>query len=226
MKLYPSTTAMAGLIVVLSLASCSSPDSQETQGTPEFEIVEATIEDIQNAITTKQTTATEIVHMYLERIKAYNGVCVNQPEGILGPVSTIPNAGQINALMTLNLRPEQREAWGFDERRARSMTDGEDNDPDMPDALEVAAALDEEFARTGKLVGPLHGVVFAIKDQYDTFDMRTTLGMDASYENDRPPDDAHVIKSLRDAGAIILAKANLGGRRLTTIQELFWRDTV
>ena len=47
MKLYPSTTAMAGLIVVLSLASCSSPDSQETQGTPEFEIVEATIEDIQ-----------------------------------------------------------------------------------------------------------------------------------------------------------------------------------
>ena len=127
---------------LLSVASAqSSPGSQEIQGTPKFEIVEATIEDIQKAITTKQMTATDIVHMYLQRIKTYNGVCVNQPEGILGPVSTIPNAGQINALMTLNLRPEHREEWGFDERKARSMTDREDNDPDMPDALEVAAAL-------------------------------------------------------------------------------------
>ena len=29
---------------------------------------------------------------------------------------------------------------------------------------------------TGRLIGPLHGVVLAIKDQYDTFDMRTTVG--------------------------------------------------
>ena len=49
----------------------------------------------------------------------------------------------------------------------------------MPDALETAAALDAQFAQTGKLVGPLHGVVMAIKDQYDTFDMRTTSGADA-----------------------------------------------
>jgi amidase len=59
-------------------------------------------------------------------------------------------------------------------------------------------------------VGPLHGIVFSIKDQYDTFDMRTTLGMDAAYANDPPPDDANFIKRLRDADAIILAKANLG----------------
>ena len=50
----------------------------------------------------------------------------------------------------------------------------------------------------------------AIKDQYDTFDMRTTSGADAFYANDRPPDDATFIKRLRDAGAIILAKSNLG----------------
>ncbi len=179
-------------------------------GSPNFEIVEASIEDIQNAIISRQLTTTDILHKYLKRIKAYNGTCVNQPDGILGDISTISGAGQINALMTLNLRPENRQAWGFDERKARSMTDLEDSDPDMPDALEVAAALDATFANTGKLVGPLHGVVFSIKDQYDTFDMRTTLGMDAFYENDRPPDDAHVIKRLRDAGAIILAKANLG----------------
>ena len=81
--------------------------------------------------------------------------------------------------------------------------------PNMPDALEVAAAQDRQFKQTGRLVGPLHGVVMAIKDQYDTFDMRTTSGADAQYANDRPPDDATFVKRLRDAGAIILAKANM-----------------
>src|SRR5438128_5158648 len=57
------------------------------------------------------------------------------------------------------------------------MTDPTDDDPAMPDALEVAAQQDAYFASTGKLIGPLHGVVFSIKDQYDTFDMRTTGGM-------------------------------------------------
>ena len=49
----------------------------------------------------------------------------------------------------------------------------------------------------------------AIKDQYDTFDMRTTSGADAQYANDRPPDDATFVRRLREAGAIILAKANM-----------------
>ena len=89
------------------------------------------------------------------------------------------------------------------------MTDTVDDDPNMPDALEVAAAQDRQFKQTGKLVGPLHGVVMAIKDQYDTFDQRTTSGADAQYANDRPPDDATFVRRLRDAGAIILAKANL-----------------
>src|SRR5439155_21049394 len=80
----------------------------------------------------------------------------------------------------------------------------------MPDALEVAAQQDAYFASTVKLIGPLHGVVFSIKDQYDTFDMRTTAGMDAAYANDRPPDDATFVKRLREAGVIILAKANMG----------------
>ena len=80
----------------------------------------------------------------------------------------------------------------------------------MPDALEIAAALDAKLASTGELVGPLHGAVFAIKDQYDTFDMRTTSGADVDYANDRPPCDANFVAKLRDAGAIILAKSNLG----------------
>ena len=175
-----------------------------------FHLLEARISDIQSAIESKTLTSTELVKLYLARIKAYNGTCVAEPEGILGPIKTIPNAGQINALQTLNLRPAVRKEWGFDDRKARSMTDDADSDPAMPDALEVAAELDRKFAETGKLVGPLHGVVMAVKDQYDTFDMRSTSGADAFYANDRPPDDATFVARLREAGAIILAKSNLG----------------
>ncbi|HSU88636.1 MAG TPA: amidase family protein, partial [Terriglobia bacterium] len=180
--------------------------------TPKFRIEETTIEDIQSAILRGELTSTRVVQLYLNRIKAYNGTCVNQPDGILGlgPITPIKNARQLNALITLNLRPGKREAMGFDRRKARSMTDSVDANPSMPDALEVAAQQDAYFASTGKLIGPLHGIVFSIKDQYDTFDMRTTAGMDAAYANDRPPDDATFVKRLREAGAIILAKANLG----------------
>jgi amidase len=180
--------------------------------TTKFPIEEATIEDIQAAILRGELTSTRVVQLYLNRIRAYNGTCVNQPDGVLGqgPITPIKNAHQLNALMTLNLRPAKREKLGFDPRKARSMTNPADDDPAMPDALEVAAQQDAHFASTNRLIGPLHGVVFSIKDQYDTFDMRTTAGMDAAYANDRPPRDATFVKRLRQAGAIIIAKANLG----------------
>jgi amidase len=180
--------------------------------TGKFRLEEATIEDIQAAIVRGELTSTRLVQLYLNRIKAYNGTCVNQPDGVLGfgPITPIKNSHQLNALMTLNLRPAKREKLGFDPRKARSLTDPADTDPAMPDALEVAAQQDAYFASNGKLIGPLHGVVMSIKDQYDTFDMRTTAGMDAPYANDRPPHDATFVKRLREAGAIILAKANLG----------------
>jgi amidase len=175
-----------------------------------FQIEEATIADIQAAILAGSLTSTRVVELYLERIRAYNGPCVAEPQGILGPIQTVRDAGKVNALITLNLRPERREAWGFDARKARSLTDAADNDPAMLDAFEVAAAQDAHFAATGELVGPLHGVVMSIKDQYDTYDMRTTSGGDAFYANDRPPRDATFVRQLRGAGAILLAKANMG----------------
>jgi Asp-tRNA(Asn)/Glu-tRNA(Gln) amidotransferase A subunit family amidase len=195
----------------MALTGCDRSNAAATGSAPrKFHLVEARIEDIHAAILAHDLTATELVQLYLARIKAYNGTCVEEPEGILGPIKTIANAGQINALQTLNLRPAARAKWGFDVRKSRSMTDVADEDPSIPDALEVAADLDARFAATGKLVGPLHGIVFALKDQYDTYDMRSTSGADARYDNDRAPDDATFVARLRAAGAIILAKANLG----------------
>jgi amidase len=195
-------------ILTAVLAASLSVGAQQAAPT-RFHLQDASVADIQRAIIAKQITSVALVELYLKRIKVYNNTCVSEPMGILGPITTIPHARHINALSTLNLRPSSLKAWGFDERKARSMTDAIDNDPNMPDALEVAASQDRHFKQTGRLVGPLHGVVMAIKDQYDTFDLRTTSGADAQYANDRPPADATFVKRLRDAGAIILAKANL-----------------
>src|SRR5262249_19409493 len=148
----------------LSLASPSTPAAGASS--KPFQIEEATIDDIQAAILAHEVTTTQIVQSYLKRIKAYDGPCVSQPDGILGPLTTIKHAGQLNALITVNLRPSSRLALGLDARKARSMTDPTDSDPNMPDALEVAVRQDESFKVTGKLVGPLHGVVFAVKDWY------------------------------------------------------------
>lgn len=187
----------------------SATAAAQQRSAPKFHLQEASIADIQRALVAKKITSVGLVELYLKRIKTYNNACVSEPTGILGPITTIPHARQINALSTLNLRPSMRRTWGFDERKARSLTDMDDNNPNMPDALQIAAAQDRKFKQTGKLVGPLHGVVMAIKDQYDTFDMRTTSGADVQYASDRPPEDATFVKRLRDAGAIILAKANL-----------------
>lgn len=175
-----------------------------------FSLEEATIADIHAAYEAGELTSTELVNSYLARIKAYNGSGVAEPEGRLGKIETIAKSGQINAIATLNLRPATLRAWGFSPRMARSLTDPRDTAPDMPDALETAAALDAHFAATGSFKGPLHGIVFAIKDQYDTFDLRTTSAATVPYSNDRPPVDAMFVRKLREAGAIILAKSTMG----------------
>jgi Asp-tRNA(Asn)/Glu-tRNA(Gln) amidotransferase A subunit family amidase len=197
-----SALALLLLLWLPAAAASAAPQS--------FHVEEATLGQIQAALRTKRVTTVNLVNRYLTRIRAYNGSCVRQPDGILGVATTIPDAGQLNALSTLNLRPATRRAWGFDDHKARSLTDTVDSDADMPDALEVAAAQDRQFAATGNLVGPLHGMVLAIKDQFDTRDLRTTSGADAPYANDRPPRDATFVERLRAAGAIILAKANMG----------------
>ncbi|HET9447439.1 MAG TPA: amidase [Steroidobacteraceae bacterium] len=74
-------------------------------------------------------------------------------------------------------------------------------------ALAQAATLDAQ-ARQKKFRSPLHGIPIALKDAIDTADARTTAAS-AVYENRAPKEDAHVVKQLRRAGAVIFAKANL-----------------
>jgi amidase len=76
-----------------------------------------------------------------------------------------------------------------------------------PKALETADDLDARF-RTSGPVGPLHGIPVLLKDNVDTAGMPTTAGS-LSLEGYVPPDDAQIVKKLRQAGAIILAKMNL-----------------
>ena len=75
-------------------------------------------------------------------------------------------------------------------------------------AEKKAAELDEEFQRTGKL-RELHCVPVILKDNFDTADMPTSGGSSV-LKNSLPPDDAFMVKKLREAGAIILAKSNMG----------------
>src|SRR2546430_7642919 len=169
---------------------------------PRFHLEEATIADVHRAIRAKEITAEQLVQLYFKRIEAYNGTCVkgevDPATGLMyGEITPIENAGQLNAYMTLNIRGK------------RSKTDRADNDPKMMDALETARAQDAYFARTGNFVGPLHGIPIAIKDNYDTFDMRTAAGAAADYADDKPPKDATMVAKLRAAGAIILGETNL-----------------
>ena len=76
-----------------------------------------------------------------------------------------------------------------------------------PNALETARTLDLERQTEGPK-SSLHGIPVILKDNYDTFDLPTTAGS-AVLAGSIPPDDAFTVKQLRDAGAIVLGKANL-----------------
>src|SRR5712692_2210247 len=74
-------------------------------------------------------------------------------------------------------------------------------------ALGDADRLDQEFARTHKL-RPLHGIAVIVKDNYDTKNLQTTGGS-LAMKGFLPSEDAFMVKKLREAGAIVLAKSNM-----------------
>ncbi|MDB4977256.1 MAG: amidase, Asp-tRNAAsn/Glu-tRNAGln amidotransferase subunit [Myxococcaceae bacterium] len=236
-----------------------------------FHLQEATISDVHHAIKTGQITCRGIVEAYLERAKAYNGVCtklvtadgapiapaqgavraetplvfptetvpissmlpnldqyVGAPidlgrmeptatdPGVVqqyGIVTGIPHAKQVNALETINLRGERSQTCkgAFDAHPSTGPLPagapaGCEAFRQMPDALERAAELDATYGTRPDLTAmPMYCVTLAIKDWYDTKDMRATGGNDTHFAMDAAPDDATLVRQLRDKGAIIYA---------------------
>ena len=132
-----------------------------------------------------------------------------------GMIAGIPNAGQVNALSTINIRGERSvTCWGeFDRHPSEGpLPEGAPAVCEIfrqqPDALERAAELDDEYGCNPDLDAmPMYGVTFSFKDPFDTSDMRSTGGADADYDIDFPAQDHLLVKQLRDKGAIIFAKA-------------------
>jgi Asp-tRNA(Asn)/Glu-tRNA(Gln) amidotransferase A subunit family amidase len=132
-----------------------------------------------------------------------------------GMVVGIPDAGQVNALATLNIRGERSVTCRGDYDLHPSKGPLPKGAPPvceffrhLPDALEQASALDEKYGRNPDLEAmPMYGVVFSFKDSFDTKDMRSTGGGDARYDIDFPARDHVLVDQLRKKGAIIFAKA-------------------
>ena len=77
-----------------------------------------------------------------------------------------------------------------------------------PQAIGIAAALDAERQSTGPR-GPMHGIPVVLKANIDTADAMETTAGSLALKGHRPPVDAFLVSRLREAGAVILGKANL-----------------
>jgi len=127
----------------------------------------------------------------------------------------IPNAGQLNALETLNIRGERSVTCKgeFDAHPSKGpLAAGAPRVCEafrrQPDALERAAELDAQYGAKPDLAAlPMYCITTAVKDPYDTKDMRTTANNDVNFAMDVPPFDATVVARLRAKGAIIYAKS-------------------
>jgi Asp-tRNA(Asn)/Glu-tRNA(Gln) amidotransferase A subunit family amidase len=266
-----SRRLIAGLLLIASAAGAQSSAPARAR----FHVEEATIAELHRAIQQGDTTCKAIVESYIERARAYNGVCaqpitrdgasipaVSGPvragapipfptsttpvsailpkfDEYLGPridfgrmettksdptihqqygmVAGIPDAGQINALSTLNIRGERSVTCKAECDLAPSAGPLPASCPRacdafrrQPDALERAGQLDAQYRRHPDLKAmPMYCVAFSFKDVFDTKDMRSTGGADVKYAMDAPPHDATAVAELRAKGAIIYAKANL-----------------
>ncbi|MGD9740720.1 MAG: amidase family protein [Bauldia sp.] len=255
--------------VGLGSSAVGVADSQEP--TP-FSVVEATIASTHAAIQAGQVTCAEIVQQYIDRARAYNGVCTalvtadgadvpavegytRTGEPITFPTATvaastifpnldqytglpidygrmettisnpavyaqmglrvgIPNAGQINALETFNIRGERSVtcAGPYDAHPSTGPLPP-DAPPEceafrqQPDSLERAAELDALYGMNPPLDEmPLYCIVTVLKDPYETSDMRATANSDVAFAMDAPPLDSPIAAQLRSHGAIIFAK--------------------
>ena len=165
-----------GLNLVAVLIWCGATQVARAQAPlAPFELVEASIPQLQAALATALVTSHDLVSMYLARIDAYDK---------RGPA--------LNAISVTNSK-----------------------------ALEEADALDAE-RRAGVLRGPLHGIPVVVKDNYETAGLQTAAGS-AALASFIPSEDAYLVKKLRAAGAIVIAKTNMHefAYGITTVGSLF-----
>jgi amidase len=77
-----------------------------------------------------------------------------------------------------------------------------------PDALFIADSLDE-MRVNGTILGSLHGIPVMLKDNISTHDKMHTSAGSVALQDNYAPYDAHIVKLLREAGAVILGKTNM-----------------
>ena len=82
------------------------------------------------------------------------------------------------------------------------------SEPLFDDAVKQARDLDAYFSRTGRLIGPVHGVPVSVKDQFNVRGVDTTLGYIA--RSFKPAErDASLVQTLKGLGAIIITKTTI-----------------
>ena len=140
----------------------------------------------------------------------------------VGMRAGVPNAGQLNALETINIRGERSVTCKGEFDRHPSQGPLPAGAPAVceefrkqPDALERAAELDKQYGANPDLAKlPMYCVVFSFKNWYDAKDMRGSGGNDVDFAMDVPKYDSPDVGDLRSKGAIIYAVAtadNVGG---------------
>jgi amidase len=77
-----------------------------------------------------------------------------------------------------------------------------------PEAISIAELLDGE-RQSGHERGPLHGIPIVLKDNIDTADQMTTTAGSLALAGVKAAKDAFLVEKLRQAGVVILGKANL-----------------
>ena len=127
-----------------------------------------------------------------------------------GMVVGIPNAGQLNAYETLNIRGERSVTCKgkFDAAPGTPLPAGApagcEKFRQQPDALERAAELDKQYGTHPDLAKlPMYCAVISVKNWYDVTDMRSTGGNDVNFAMDAAPTDMTVVSELRKKGAVI-----------------------
>jgi amidase len=88
-----------------------------------------------------------------------------------------------------------------------------------PDALSIAATLDEERSK-GQCRSPLHGIPFLVKDNIASKDRLGTTAGSWALEGSIVPRDAFVVRKLREAGAILMGKATLSEWAVRNLSSL------